>query len=56
VVGSGAVYRASRDRRVGTAPSYYSKGYPYSRVPTPVVVPKVGDLPLMPSVWPVPNH
>jgi hypothetical protein len=32
--GSGAVYRASRDRRVGTAPSYYSKGYPYSRVPT----------------------
>jgi hypothetical protein len=34
VVGSGAVYHASRDRRAGTAPSYCSKGYPCFRVST----------------------
>jgi hypothetical protein len=34
VVGSGAVYRATRDSHTGTTPSYCSKGYPYFRVPT----------------------
>jgi hypothetical protein len=34
VVGSGAVYHATRDSRVGTTPSYCSKGYPCFRVPT----------------------
>jgi hypothetical protein len=34
VVGSVAVYHATRDSRVGIASSYYSKGYPYFRIPT----------------------
>jgi hypothetical protein len=34
VVGSGAVYHATRDSLVGTMPSYCSKGYPCFRVPT----------------------
>jgi hypothetical protein len=34
VVGSGAVYHATRDSRAGTASSYCSKGYPCFRVPT----------------------
>jgi hypothetical protein len=33
-VGSGTVYRATRDSRAGTVPSYCSKGYPCFRVPT----------------------
>jgi hypothetical protein len=33
-VGSGAVYRVSRDRHAGTVPSYYNKGYPCPRAPT----------------------
>jgi hypothetical protein len=33
-VWSGAVYRAARDCRTGTVPSYCSKGYPWFRVPT----------------------
>jgi hypothetical protein len=33
VMGSGAVYHATRDSRVGTASSYCSKGYPCFRVP-----------------------
>jgi hypothetical protein len=34
VVGSGTVYRATRDSHAGTVPSYCSKGYPCFRVPT----------------------
>jgi hypothetical protein len=34
VVGSGVVYHATRDSRVGTVPSHCSKGYPCFRVPT----------------------
>jgi hypothetical protein len=34
VVGSGVVYHATRDSRVGIASSYCSKGYPSFRVPT----------------------
>jgi hypothetical protein len=34
LVGSGAACHATRDSRVGTAPSYRSRGYPYFRVPT----------------------
>jgi hypothetical protein len=34
VVGSGAVHHATRDSHAGTAPSYYSKGYPCFRVST----------------------
>jgi hypothetical protein len=34
MVGSGAVCHATRDSRVDTASSYYSKGYPCFRVPT----------------------
>jgi hypothetical protein len=34
VVGSGVVYHATRDSRVGTVSSYCSKGYPCFRVPT----------------------
>ena len=34
VVGSNVVHHATRDRRVGTATSYCSKGYPCSRVLT----------------------
>jgi hypothetical protein len=34
VVGSGAAYHATRDSCAGTTPSYCSKGYPCSRVPT----------------------
>jgi hypothetical protein len=33
VVGLGTVYRATRDNRAGTMPSYCSKGYPCFRVP-----------------------
>jgi hypothetical protein len=34
VVGSGAVYHATRDSRASIVSSYCSKGYPYFRVPT----------------------
>jgi hypothetical protein len=34
VVGSGAVYHATRDSRLGTVSSNCSKGYPCFRVPT----------------------
>jgi hypothetical protein len=44
VVGSVAVYHATRDIRVGIASSYYSKGYPYLRVPTGTVCNKVTSL------------
>jgi hypothetical protein len=37
LVGSGTVYRATRDSRVGTVPSYCSKGYPCFRVPTVIL-------------------
>jgi hypothetical protein len=40
VVGSGAVYHATRDSRMGTVPSHCSKGYPCFRVPT---IPKGGE-------------
>jgi hypothetical protein len=43
VVGSGAVHRADRDCRRGTVPSYYSKGYPCSRVPTVAPGPASGE-------------
>jgi hypothetical protein len=38
VVESGVVYHATRDSRVGTASSCYSKGYPCFRVPTELVL------------------
>jgi hypothetical protein len=34
MMGSSTVYRATRDSRAGTVPSYCSKGYPCFRVPT----------------------
>jgi hypothetical protein len=37
--GSGAAHHATRDSRVGTASSCYSKGYPYFRVLTSVYQP-----------------
>jgi hypothetical protein len=43
VVGSGAVYHATRDSRAGTASSYCSKGYPYFRVPTVAPGPTSGE-------------
>jgi hypothetical protein len=43
VVGSGAVHHATRDSRAGTASSYYSKGYPYFRVPTVAPGPTLGE-------------
>jgi hypothetical protein len=44
VVGSGTVYHVSRDRHVGTVPSYCTMGYPYSRVPTVAPGPTSGGL------------
>jgi hypothetical protein len=43
VVGSGAVYHAARDSRVGTVPSHCSKGYPYFRVPIVAPEPTSGE-------------
>jgi hypothetical protein len=43
VVGSGAVYHATRDSRVGTVPSHYSKGYPCFRVQTVALGPTSGE-------------
>jgi hypothetical protein len=43
VVGSGVVYHATRDSRVGTASSYCSKGYPCFRVPTVAPGPISGE-------------
>ena len=43
-VGLGAVYRTSRDRRAGTAPSYFSKGYPCSRSLTVASGPTLGEV------------
>jgi hypothetical protein len=43
VEGSGAVYDVSRDSRVGTVPSHFSKGYPCSRVPTVAPGPTSGE-------------
>jgi hypothetical protein len=43
VVGSGAVYHATRDSRVGIASSYCSKGYPCFRVPTVAPGPTSGE-------------
>jgi hypothetical protein len=43
VVGSGVVYHTTRDSRAGTASSYYSKGYPYFRVPTVAPGPTLGE-------------
>jgi hypothetical protein len=43
VVGSGAAYHATRYSHAGTAPSYCSKGYPYSRVPTVAPGPTSGE-------------
>jgi hypothetical protein len=43
VVGSGAVCHATRNSRVDTAPSYYSKGYPCFRVPTVAPRPASGE-------------
>jgi hypothetical protein len=37
VVGSGAVCHVTRDSRMDSAPSYYSKGYPCFGVPTTVM-------------------
>jgi hypothetical protein len=34
VVGSGVVCHVTRNSRVDTTPLYFSKGYPYFRVPT----------------------
>jgi hypothetical protein len=43
VVGSGVVCHATRDSRVDSAPSYYSKGYPCSRVLTVAPGPASGE-------------
>jgi hypothetical protein len=43
VVGSDAVYHATRDSRVGTVPSHCSKEYPYFRVPTVAPGPTSGE-------------
>jgi hypothetical protein len=43
VVGSVAVYNATRDSRVGAAPSSCSKGYPCFRVPTVAPGPTSGE-------------
>jgi hypothetical protein len=43
VVGSGAVYHATRDSHAGTVPSYCSKGYPCFRVPTVAPEPTSGE-------------
>jgi hypothetical protein len=43
VVGSGAACHATRDSRVGTAPSYRSRGYPCFRVPTVAPGPTSGE-------------
>jgi hypothetical protein len=43
MVGSGTVYRVTRDSRAGTVPSYCSKGYPYFRVPTVAPGPTSGE-------------
>jgi hypothetical protein len=43
VVGSGAVLRAARERRTGTASSYCSKGYPWCRVPIVAPGPASGE-------------
>jgi hypothetical protein len=43
VVGSGTVYRVTRDSRAGTMPSYCSKGYPCFRVPTVAPRPTSGE-------------
>jgi hypothetical protein len=43
VMGLGTVYRATRDSRAGTVPSYCSKGYPCFRVPTVAPGPTSGE-------------
>ena len=43
MMGSGAVYHATRDSRMGTVPSYCSKGYPCFRVPTVAPGPTSGE-------------
>jgi hypothetical protein len=43
VVGSDAVYHATRGGRMGTAPSHYSQGYPCFRVPTVAPGPTLGE-------------
>jgi hypothetical protein len=43
VVGSSAVYHATRDSRVGIASSYCSKGYPCFRIPTVAPGPTSGE-------------
>jgi hypothetical protein len=43
VVGSGAACHSIRDSRVGTAPSYRSRGYPCFRVPTVALGPTSGE-------------
>jgi hypothetical protein len=43
MVGSGAVHHATRDSRMGTASSCYSKGYPCFRVPTVAPEPTSGE-------------
>jgi hypothetical protein len=43
VMGSGTIYRATRDSHAGTVPSYCSKGYPYFRVPTVAPGPTSGE-------------
>jgi hypothetical protein len=43
VVGSGVVPHATRDSHAGTVPSYCSKGYPCSRVPTVAPGPTSGE-------------
>jgi hypothetical protein len=44
MVGVSAAYCVSRDRRADTAPPYYSKGYPCSRVPTVALGPTSGEV------------
>jgi hypothetical protein len=42
-MGSGTVYRATRDSRAGTVPSYCIKVYPCFRVPTVALGPTSGE-------------
>jgi hypothetical protein len=43
MVGSDAVYHATRGSHMGTVPSHCSKGYPCSRVPTVAPEPTSGE-------------
>jgi hypothetical protein len=43
VVGTGTVYRVTKNSRMDIAPSYYSNGYPFSRILTVTPGPASGE-------------